>query len=181
MHAKNVFFYYRMRQGHAMKKQGFSLIELMVVIVIMSTLAAIAVPKLFGMIDKAKASEISFSAGTYVKLQETYVHEHGKAGSWHTIGYKSPGGNSSGKGSSSTFEYDAAQTTYNWSAESVVKLNNCVKGKKWFINFSMETDSHLINFWASSDDTTNCSDQLTPNFKLLSNTATPITSPGSVE
>ena len=164
-----------------MKKQGFSLIELMVAVVIMGTLAAIAVPKLFGMVDKAKASEISFSAGTYVKLQETYIHEHGKAGSWHVIGYKSPGGNSSGKGSSSTFEYDSAQSTYNWSAESTVKLNNCVKGKKWFINFSLEAGTHNIYFWASSDDTTNCSDPLTPNFKLLSNSPTPITSPGRTE
>ena len=71
-----------------MKKQGFTLIELMVVIVIMGILAAVAVPKLFGMIAKSKASEVGPAAGTYVKLQDAYVAEQGtKVGTWKDIGY----------------------------------------------------------------------------------------------
>ena len=163
-----------------MKKQGFSLIELMVAVVIMGTLAAIAVPKLFGMIDKAKVSEISFSAGTYIKLQETYIHEYGKGGSWQTIGYRSPAGNSSDKASTTTFEYDATQSTYNWSVKSIVKLNNCAIANTWFINFSYENGLNEVKFWTSADDVDNCIQSLTPNFKLLSNSATPITSPGSI-
>ena len=164
-----------------MKKQGFSLIELMVVIVIMGILAAVAVPKLFGMIDKAKVSEIGPAAGTYIKLQEAYVHEHHKGGNWQDIGYISPAGNASGKKSTSIFEYDAAQTTYNWSAKSLAPLNNCPKAKIWFINFAFGTSANDLKFWASSDDATNCIDALVPNFKNLSNTSTAITSPGSVE
>jgi prepilin-type N-terminal cleavage/methylation domain-containing protein len=163
-----------------MKKKGFTLIELMIVVMIMGTLAAIAVPKLFGMIVKAKVSEVAFSAGAYIKLQETYIHEFSKGGTWQAIGYKSPAGNSSGKASSATFEYDATQSAYNWSAEAIVKLNDCAKGKKWFVNFSLNISTHLVHFWASSDDITKCSEPLTPNFKYLSTVTAAITTPGSV-
>ena len=72
-----------------MKKQGFTLIELMVVIVIMGILAAVAVPKLFGMIAKSKASEVGPAAGEYIKLQDAYVSETGVYyGDWKLIGYK---------------------------------------------------------------------------------------------
>ena len=57
-------------------KSGFSLIELMVAIVIMGVLSAIAVPKLFGQMAKAKASELYSSAGNYIHLQDTYNAEY---------------------------------------------------------------------------------------------------------
>ena len=181
MHAKFVFFCYEKRQRCIMKKQGFSLIELMVVIVIMGILAAVAVPKLFGMIDKAKVSEIGPAAGTYAKLQEAYTHEYHKGGSWKDIGYRSPAGNDSGKSNTSIFEYDATQNTYNWSATSLIPLNNCPKAKIWFINFTFDASSSYITFWASSDDPANCIEALAPSFKNLSTSATPITSAGNVE
>jgi prepilin-type N-terminal cleavage/methylation domain-containing protein len=164
-----------------MKKQGFSLIELMVVIVIMGILAAVAVPKLFGFIDKAKVSEIGPAAGTYAKLQEAYTHEYHKGGSWKDIGYRSPAGNDSSKSSTSIFEYDAAQSTYNWSAKSLTHLNNCPKARIWFVNFTFNASSNYISFWASSNDATNCIDALIPNFTRLSTTSTPIEEPGRVE
>ena len=45
------------------KKNGFTLIEIMVVIVIMGILAAVGVAKLVGMIAKAKAADVPTAAG----------------------------------------------------------------------------------------------------------------------
>lgn len=67
-------------------KKGFSLIEIMVVIVIMGVLAAVGIPKLFGQIAKAKAAELLSAAGTYVHLQDVYLHQEHGVGSWIDIG-----------------------------------------------------------------------------------------------
>lgn len=68
------------------KKKAFTLIEIMVVIVIMGILAAVAVPKLFGMIAKAKAAELLAASGTYVHLQDAYLHQgHGVGGVRNTL------------------------------------------------------------------------------------------------
>lgn len=117
-----------------MKKQGFTLIELMVVIVIMGILAAVAVPKLFGMIAKSKASEVGPAAGTYVKLQQAYFSESNMGGGWQLIGYMAPSGD--GESKTTNFEYgvgDIAASTSSdlsggkigWTAKNRIALNEC--------------------------------------------------------
>ena len=108
-----------------MKKQGFTLIELMVVIVIMGILAAVAVPKLFGMIAKSKASEVPTAAGTWINLQDAYVTEKNEVGDWNSVGYTGPGNRvNTSKYTTTNFEY-YEESAGDWKAKNVVVLNEC--------------------------------------------------------
>ena len=60
-----------------MKKKGFTLIELMVVILIVGILAAASVPLMRGRIDKAKWSEANAMAGTIQSAARVYFVEYG--------------------------------------------------------------------------------------------------------
>jgi prepilin-type N-terminal cleavage/methylation domain-containing protein len=160
-----------------MKKQGFTLIELMVVIVIMGILAAVAVPKLFGMIAKSKASEVGPAAGTYVKLQQAYFSESNKIGGWGLIGYAAPGTSSAGaNGAANTtnFSYtggiatatasDGQGTQNVWNAASLVALNDCEKGQTWTV--AAVVTSAEVSFNSAVPAGTGCA-ALTPTFDKI--------------
>jgi len=71
-----------------MKNQkGFSLIELMVVVVIIGILAALAIPKMLGISAKAKAAEAPTAIANYENLQSAHVNETGALGTGTQIGY----------------------------------------------------------------------------------------------
>ena len=71
-------------------QKGFTLIELMVVIVIIGILSALAVPKMFGTSAKAKAAEAPNVISNWDVLQSAYVQEKGAVGGYAEIGFKDP-------------------------------------------------------------------------------------------
>lgn len=122
-------------------KKGFSLVEIMVVVVIMGVLAAVGVPKLFGVIAKARAVEVPVAAGTYVNLQNAFLNEFNGVGSWKDIGYGAPGGSD---GKTEYFEYTGCingtipfdnmePDMPGWQASNRSKLNYCGAGSAWAV------------------------------------------------
>jgi prepilin-type N-terminal cleavage/methylation domain-containing protein len=63
-------------------RKGFTLIELMVVILIVGILAAVAIPLMRGRIDSAKWSEGKSVAGTIATSLRAYAAEKGGQGVW---------------------------------------------------------------------------------------------------
>ena len=120
-------------------KKGFTLVEIMVVVIIMGILAAVGVPKLFGLIAKARASEVPVAAGTYISLQNAYLHENNGIGSWKNIGYGAPG-----NGRTDYFEYSGCingtipfasmePDMPGWQASNLSGLNSCKTGGAWAV------------------------------------------------
>jgi prepilin-type N-terminal cleavage/methylation domain-containing protein len=168
-----------------MNKKGFTLIELMVVVVIIGILAAVAVPKLFGMIAKSKASEVGPAAGTYVKMQQAYISEAAMVGNWLIIGYKGPGsetakGSATGGSTSETTNFKYADATSfsdntvaigtavtGFTAQNVAKLNDCGANSSWTISVSGTAGDSDATFTATPPSS-GC-EELTPTFKTIGN------------
>jgi prepilin-type N-terminal cleavage/methylation domain-containing protein len=66
----------RLRGSHK-SEHGFTLVELMIVVIIVGILAAVAIPMYRGATDRAKASEAESALGAVRSAMRVYYAEHG--------------------------------------------------------------------------------------------------------
>jgi type IV pilus assembly protein PilA len=60
------------------EKEGFTLLELMVVMMIISVLTAIAIPAFYGQIGKSREAELQMKMGAIARSQQSYHFQQGQ-------------------------------------------------------------------------------------------------------
>ena len=117
-------------------QKGFTLIELMVVIVIIGILSALAIPRMFGVSSKAKAAEAPTVLSNWETLQGAYDQETGQVGAFTDIGFIPP--------TSKWFDYSVDPMAGGpgpgpaaYAGTVTLTFGDCIAGEAWTTEYTV--------------------------------------------
>jgi len=114
-----------------LRKKGFTLVELLIVVIIIGILATIAVPQYSKMVEKTKMAEAKSILGSIMTAQELYNVEHGEyTDDVNDLMVELPADTSMRH--YYVYDVDAASTTATWSATAARKITGGITGKDWY-------------------------------------------------
>ncbi len=92
-------------------QQGFTLVELLIVVIILSILAAIVIPQFSASTDDAKAASLDSTLGNLRSMIDLYYQQHGEYPGALTAAPSKACGGTAGAGAAATAEATLAQLT----------------------------------------------------------------------
>jgi type IV pilus assembly protein PilA len=153
-----------LKQENTKMQKGFTLIELMVVIVIIGILSALAIPKMFGVSAKAKAAEAPGVIANWETLQSAYSQETGAAGAFTTIGFQKPTSAANANGTKwFTYNDGGAGATSFITAQVFAAFGACTKDALAGSDYTAGTDVYSHTVAAHNTLPADCKSYI-PNF-----------------
>ncbi|MEM1268674.1 MAG: prepilin-type N-terminal cleavage/methylation domain-containing protein [Bacteroidota bacterium] len=128
------------------QEEGFSLTELLVVLVIVGILALLAIPRFLSITTKAKASEAKANLSHLYTLQQTHYFEHDQyAPDLLTLGFEQPATVDAGGSAYYRYSIEATEAGFAAVATSVVDFDKDGTFNEWAIDEQKRLTERVVD------------------------------------